>query len=99
MNITFERKMDEFTKVEYGFYLYDDRQTLYLDVYRVWKKESHKHKFRIIKQYCRLRLDHRSSWRPDNVELKDIQLTDDIKNEALDKLRSMIKVDKWKDAG
>lgn len=96
MNITFERKLDELTKEEYGFYLFDDKLTLYLDVYRIWKKETPKHKFRIIKQYCRL--DHRSSWRPDNVELKDIHLTEDIKTEALDKLRSMIKVDTWKDA-
>ncbi len=96
MNITIEHKLDELTKEEYGFYLFDDRQTLYLDVYRVWKKETIKHKFKIIKQYCRL--DHRSSWRPDNVKVEDIRLTDDIKNEALDKLRSMVKVDTWKDA-
>ncbi len=95
MNTIIERKTSDNIKEEFGFWFDDRRKTLYLDVYRLLRRETSRHKFQTVKQYSRL--DSRTppyNW----IKLDEVPLTDDIKKLALEKFVSEVKVDMWKDA-
>lgn len=67
-------------------YLFD---TIFLDSYAIFERQSKRHKYRQTKSYSRLNVRYCS------IAEKDVPLTDEIKQEAFNEFISKIKVIKW----
>lgn len=83
-----QKQIDELTLEKWRFYILDKR--IYLDAYYLLQKESKRHKnFRTLKGYERL------SERNSTMREGEVPFTDEIKQEALNKFVSLLKVMKW----
>ncbi len=88
------RDTDALTREEFTFWFDERRMVLYLDAYYFKKRQTKRHNFKVVTQYSRS-----DSRRPPYnwMELKDVPLTEDIKNRALEQFISEIKVGVWND--
>jgi len=89
MSIRIEIKKDEteLSYKEYSFILLDE--TLWLDAYTEWSRDTQRKKFVRGNRYYRL------SERDSNLKLSEVELTEEIKQQALYKLMERIAVNKW----
>ena len=84
-----EHIIDDLNKEVWGFW-YDDRsKTLYLDKYLIMYRESKRHSWKVSKKYYRV------IERDNSINLKDVPLTDEIKEQALKEHIKDIVVKKW----
>jgi len=83
-----ERKIDDLTIEVWGFYI--NGNTIYLDYYTIFQKESKKkRKFTAIKNYSRLRD------RTCTTKESEVPFTDEIKKLAFDEYVKTLRVLKW----
>ncbi|MBW4460465.1 MAG: hypothetical protein KME47_09520 [Nodosilinea sp. WJT8-NPBG4] len=73
--------------VEYRFYLMDT--ILYLDDYTEYNRPSKRHSFKSVKSYARL--DKRRS----TIDVSEVPLTEEIKQDALNAYISKLQVKLW----
>lgn len=90
MNITLTKHITENKFEQWSFWFYDSRETLVLDSYKVMQRESHRHKFKPVKQYSRL--DNRDINPLIRLKLEDVPFDQDIGQQAIAELASRIKV-------
>ncbi|MNK43715.1 hypothetical protein D3C87_624300 [compost metagenome] len=91
MRIELEYLIDDLTREWYVFWFDDSMKTLWLDGYELQTKETKRHKYKTVKQYKRLSGRHELN----NVPMNEVPLNDKIKNDAIAKFVSEIKVDYW----
>lgn len=78
---------DELERERYIFYYLDE--TLWLDKYFSEKRETKRHKYKIVKHYNRL------SARESNVKEEDVPISKEIKQEALNAFIARLNVKLW----
>jgi len=81
--------IDDFNKVQYGFYFDDRKMIIYLDKYIILYRETKRHGWKISKQYERLDQRHNT------IKLEDIPFDDNIKTKAKQIFVDQITVDIW----
>lgn len=88
--VIIEKTVSLTEKEVFSFYFMESKMTLFLNTYALMTRASPRHKFRTSKKYSRL--SHQSNL---EVQLCEVPLTDKIKELALDKFKSEIKVNIW----
>ena len=88
MGVKLTKLIDELTIEEYTFYFMDNN-ILFLDTYRVAKKEKRQRFYRTIKSYDRLRE------RDSTMTEDEVPFPSEIRQEAIDLFTKQIKCLKW----
>lgn len=70
------------------FWFYDDRRTLYLDLYDQFRRVTPKHVYHLMEHYERI-------GRNSTIEERQVPMPADVTKEALDKFIAGISVKKW----
>lgn len=91
MRIDLEYQIDNLSKRQYIFWFDESRSALWVDEYNIIKRDSQRHKYKIVEQYKRI--SHRADL--NNIKMEDIPLDEEIKQAALNELISRVKVDFW----
>jgi len=88
MSVTLTKQIDELTIEEYTFHFMDNN-ILFLNTYRLAKKEKRQRFHRTIKSYDRLRE------RDSTMTEDEVPFTPEIRQEAIDVFTKQIKCLKW----
>jgi hypothetical protein len=95
MNIQIEYNSDKQNRETWSFWLCDSiggNVVLYLDAYVVWRREQGKRKWEIVKQYQRIGQTRNVQ---KGIPVEEVPLSDDTKQEVLQKLYSSVQVRIW----